>query len=232
MSHLPLRPQTRFSNYLDPAIPLETRLVQAYAELGIVPEQQEDIERFLGLLKTKRETLPHYEHSIRVAILARRIGKFMHQDEKALFYAGLLHDVGKALTNPATLDKVSGWSEADSIEMLRHVNDSYRLLAGRFDFTAQIVVLHHRFQVNCYPQNIPPSLHEYSEGTKVVILLCARILAIADVFDALHRVNDKTGGAALSGEAIKEKLLAANTDQRRLIEELYESGILTTEIYS
>jgi len=64
-----------------------------------------------------------------------------------------------------------------------------------------------------------------------MIALYGRILAIADCYDALHRVNDKFGTVqALTGEDIKEKMFQFNPDQRVLLNELYEANILTTAI--
>jgi streptomycin 6-kinase len=61
--------------------------------------------------------------------------------------------------------------------------------------------------------------------------LYARILALADVYDAMHRINDATGGQALSGEEIRRRMLDSNPDQRHLVGELYAADILTTRIY-
>jgi HD-GYP domain-containing protein (c-di-GMP phosphodiesterase class II) len=53
-----------------------------------------------------------------------------------------------------------------------------------------------------------------------------RILAIADVYDALHRKNSKYGESKyLTDEEIKQKMLEGNTDRVDLIEDLYEAGI-------
>ena len=222
-----------FSNYLDPSISLEARLLIAFAELEIIKEQQDAIRAILAPLKMKNAaTYYHYEHSLRVAFLGRRIAAFMHLDEKALFYAGLLHDVGKMLTDDKTLGKVSGWTSADTEEMKSHPMDGYRLLKGRFDFSAEIIVRHHVFQRNGYPEEPDESTHDYSKGTKATIAFCARLLALADVFDAMHRVNEKSGVMrAFTSDEIKERLIEMNPDQVRLIESLYKEGIFPMESF-
>ena len=146
---------------------------------------------FLAILKQKSEFT--YHHSLRVGLLARRIARFMHLDEKALFFAGIFHDLGKSQVPLSTLHKTVGWSNEDARIMESHVMDSYRLLRDKFDFSAGIILWHHRFQKNCYPVELPPDLHEYSQGTKVLIEEYGRVLAIADVYDAMHRKNDKFG---------------------------------------
>ena len=101
-----------FAHYLDPRIPLEQHLVSAFEELRIASEQREALIGFLAPLKVKSKQT--YEHSLRVGLLARRISRFMHLDERALLYAGLMHDVGKALTPLEKLHKTDGWSAEDT----------------------------------------------------------------------------------------------------------------------
>jgi putative nucleotidyltransferase with HDIG domain len=216
-----------FQNYFDPSKSLEDRLEEAFNDCGVSPDQRQQINLFLAVVKLKDEAT--YRHSVRVGLVAHRLGRLMHLSAKALLYAGLLHDVGKVLTMSSTLKKTDDWTPQDAIEMTRHATDGFRMLAGVFDFSAEIVLWHHRFQRNGYPDILPEPLHGYSEGTRVLIPFLGRVLALADVYDALHRVNSKFG--TLTGSAIREKMLAFNPDQRQLIEEMYEDGVFTTELF-
>lgn len=218
-----------YTHYLDPGLSVEQRFQIAMDDLEINPEQQEAIRAMLGPLKTKH--FPTYEHTLRVGLLARNIASVLQLDEKALFYAGTLHDIGKAQAPLEVLAKTSGWTEKDSTIMSKHVMDGYRLLRDQFDFTAQIVVWHHRFQPNAYPKQLPKDLHEFSEGSKSKIKQFGRIVAIADTFDALHRINDHHGTkAAQTGEEIKDKMLQFNPDLQDLVERLFRLHVLTTFI--
>ena len=221
-----------FINYLDPNTSLWDRLLDAYINLQIPLKRQEELGVMLEVLRIKDQET--YKHSIRVGLLARLIGMFMHLDQRALLYAGLLHDMGKAQTNPKTLKKTEGWNEADTAEIQHHVWDGYRLLRGQFDFSAEVILWHHRFQPNSYPaeEEMPVSLHEYSQGTKIMIPLFGRLLALADSFDASHRVNDKFAkGDDSIGGGIKKRMLEHNRDQAFLVQELYEAGIFTTQTF-
>jgi putative nucleotidyltransferase with HDIG domain len=222
---------SKFVNYLDPAIPLKTRLQKKFEELRISKLQRSRINTFTRVLKLKDR--PTYEHSVRVALLSCKIAEFMHLDQKASFYAGMLHDVGKSQTNPTTLKKTSGWTSEDSTEIMNHVMDGYRLIRGEFDFSAEIILWHHRFQANTYPAESPPLLHEYCCGTRVMIPFFGRVLALADQFDALHRVNDKfgTNGELSIGKTVKQRMFEHNIDQRVLVKELFDSGIFTTDTW-
>ncbi|MDO8496710.1 MAG: HD domain-containing protein [bacterium] len=210
---------------VDSALNTESEFEETMDELRLNEDIKLSARGFLAVLKQKSEFT--YAHVLRVGLLARKIARFMHLDEKALFFAGIFHDLGKSQVPLSTLHKTAGWSPEDAKIMESHVIDSYRLLRDKFDFSAEIILWHHRFQKNAYPTELPSSLHQYSEGTKVLIQEYGRVLAIADVYDALHRKNNKfEEGESLTGEQIREKMLEFNSDRKELIEELYNVGIL------
>lgn len=213
--------------YLSPDKTLEKRLQEAFGRCGIACDLQEKVKAFLTVVRMKDEST--YGHSVRVGLLTCRIGEYMGLDAKALLYAGLLHDAGKALVRTETLTKTHEWTADDAKEMSSHVTDSFRLLAGVFDFSAEIAVWHHKFQANGYPKKMPQPLHEYSQGTKVQIAFYGRLLAMADVYDAMHRINSRSGD--ITGEGIKEKMFKFNPDQHVLLNNLYEAGIFTTDLF-
>lgn len=210
---------------------LEEKVDIAFFELNVSTEDQETIRAFLAPLKHKSSiTYTQYEHCLRVGLLAMKIARFMHLDQKALLFAGLMHDTGKCQIDLATLGKTEGWTPKDTEIMKEHVIDGYKILKGRFDFSADIVLWHHRFQTNENPKRIPKPLHNYSRGTLLLIAEYGRILAVADVYDALHRVNDKFGEKkALNGIEIREKMFQFNRDVKVLVEELYTAGILSVD---
>jgi putative nucleotidyltransferase with HDIG domain len=215
---------SNFVHYLDLTTPLENRISAIFIELSLTKEQSEGINAFLHPLKVKDQAT--YDHCLRVGLLCKEVSNFMHLDQKALFYAGILHDVGKALTNTETLGRTDGWTTTDAEEIKAHVQDGWRLLRGCFDFSAEIISWHHQFQQNGYPETLPEPLHQYCNGTKTMISFYGRILALCDVYDALHRINAKFG--ALTGEAIKEKMFLYNPDQKVFLRNLYEANIFTT----
>lgn len=210
---------------------LEASLEETFVGLKIAEDDRNAIKAFLAPLKEKSPiTRFHYRHSIRVALLAKKIARFMHLDEKALFYAGLLHDLGKCQVALETLGKTGPWDKKDYTEIKAHVTEGYKTLRGRFDLTAEIILWHHRFQKNPYPAKLPKKLHKYSVGTDLLIVEYGRVLAIADVFDALHRANSKFGEErALTGLEIKEKMFELNPDRANLIRDLYNSSILNIQ---
>jgi putative nucleotidyltransferase with HDIG domain len=219
-----------FVNYLKDTTPLEDRLSKLFEDLHVSEENKTAVKSFLSPLRNKGEAYRfHYDHTLRVTFLCVEVAKFMHLDKKALFYAGLLHDVGKALVPVETLGKTDGWTKQDARNMRPHVMDGYRMIKGKFDFTAEVILWHHRFQKDGYPANIPSCLHHYCLGTKTMIQMYGRILSLCDHFDASHRVNFRDGAVvSLTGEGVKSLMFRLNPDQKELLEELYSADIFTT----
>lgn len=219
-----------FVNYLNPNLSLEDRLQQTFLDLQITYKRRKEIRTFMDVLKAK--DVGTYEHSIRVGLLMRAFARFMHLEQKAMLYPGLLHDIGKSLTDLKTLQKTEGWTPEDSAEMEPHVMDGYRLLRGHFDFSADVMLWHHQFQSKVYPAEVPAPLHAYNTGTKVLIPFFGRLLALADQFDATHRLNDRFKADEMQvGEWIKKQMIERNPDQGVLIQELYDANIFTTEVF-
>lgn len=207
----------------------EVEFEAACTDVGISEENQRALFAFLAPLRNKSAvTHVHYLHSLRVGLLAQKIGKFTHHEERPLLMAGVLHDLGKCQVCTLVLGKTERWSKADQRAIRGHVMDGYRTLRGRFDFSAEIMVRHHSFQEDGYPKNLPRFLHEYSSTTKLLIGEYARIVALADVYDALHRVNDKFGETrVLDGAEIRRLMHELNPDRAQLVSALYEANILT-----
>jgi|SRR3989344_657729 len=204
----------------------EHLLAIAFKEEGISPKHRASIRRYLEILRTRSKAT--YHHSLRVGLLAREIAKHANisgVEPKALLWAGLLHDAGKALIDPALLEKTGAFTEADFKEMEPHAEYGWRLLQGIHEHTAHIIVRHHRFGPHPYPKKLPP-LPAYAEARRDVIEASARLLALADYYDALTtRKNDKFK-RTLTAREKREKYLKDNADQRELILRLENEGVL------
>jgi putative nucleotidyltransferase with HDIG domain len=210
---------------------LENILGEKYFELGIRDTTLEKICSFTQLLKKKCTCT--YMHSVRVGILCKEMGDYLCIDSNALFYAGLLHDIGKSKISTYLLEKKGSWTKSNKKKMESHVYETYNLLKGTFDFTAEVVMWHHKFQLESYPENMPVLLHNYSYKTQELIKQYGRLLAIADVYDALHRdTTHKAHGRYLSSSEIKDEMLLSNPDMVDLIEELYSAHVFESDIYA
>ncbi len=219
-----------FVNYIQDPTSLWRRVEDHFKRLHVESENRKVIVSFLLPLREKGPVYRfHYDHTLRVALLCVEVAKFMHLDQKAMLYAGLLHDIGKALVPIETLGKTSGWTDQDTRNIHPHVMDGYRMLRGKFDFTAEVILHHHRFQANGYPARVPHELHPHCLGSQTMIQMYGRILALCDQFDAFHRINDHGGKVTVpTGESIRDSMFKTNSDQRVLLGELYRAEVFTT----
>lgn len=197
---------------------------KAYAAIGALswnrPEALFDL--FQRLEAKDADT---FYHSLRVGMLTDQIACLFGIGSDNLLVAGYLHDIGKLLIPAKLLSKKTVWTDSDAKIMENHVMAGYEILADNgFADSADIMALHHRFQKTCYPKNVP--LPRTSNDREInYIACCGRILALADCFDALHRINSRFKGEALNGLEIREKMLELNSDQEIMIDILYETGI-------
>jgi HD-GYP domain-containing protein (c-di-GMP phosphodiesterase class II) len=121
------------------------------------------------------------EHSDGVASLARYLGELLQVGEAScdrLELAGLLHDIGKLRVPDELLEKPGPLTAMEKRTMSRHSFDTYNILCNikGLEQVALWASQHHeRVNGTGYPY------HARSEG----ISLEARIIAVADVFQAL-----------------------------------------------
>ena len=120
-------------------------------------------------------------HSERVAVLSGRIGKRLGLNEKILdtiSRGGLLHDIGKIGIRLAILDKPDRLDDKEYEEIKTHPAIGGKILEPikAFQDIIPIIVQHHeKYDGTGYPEGLA--------GEKID--LRARILAVADVWDAL-----------------------------------------------
>ncbi len=122
------------------------------------------------------------DHSERVAYNAVKIGEALELSPvrlEVLYWAALLHDLGKIGIKEAILNKPGALTSEERLEMQRHVEIGYRVIVNASeDFApiAEVVAAHHeRFDGNGYPNRLVAD----------AIPIEARIVSVVDVFEAL-----------------------------------------------
>ena len=123
-----------------------------------------------------------FRHSVDVATIAMVIGKNMglkHSELHDIGIAGLLHDMGKSKVPPEILNKPAKLTDAEFEVMKQHPTLGYRILQEKKDFKdiISVAVLQHHEKMNGrgYPMGV----------TRDKITPYARVLSVADVYDAL-----------------------------------------------
>ncbi len=87
------------------------------------------------------------------------------------------------------------------------------------------MVWHHRFQKDCYPIETPEPIHDHGIAGNITIMFYGRLLALADCFDALHRVNSR---GKLTGAEVRTAIEKSAPDLRWLVARLYEKKIFNS----
>ena len=133
----------------------------------------------VGLLLEARDRSV-YGHSRRVARYAQGIAKALHlpaDEVETIRQAALVHDVGKIHTPRAILDKPGRLTDDEFDVIKRHPGDGAALLEASVDAEIRTIVRHHHERIDGagYPDGLA--------GDDIPI--GARIIAVADTFDAL-----------------------------------------------
>lgn len=123
-----------------------------------------------------------YAHSVNVAIIAVLIALNLDYNEAKLddlALGALLHDVGMLTVPGGILMKVGNLTPAESAAVQEHARQGFEIVRKRREIStpaAHVAFQHHeRFDGTGYPRRLKgDAIHEY-----------ARIVAVADIFDAL-----------------------------------------------
>jgi diguanylate cyclase (GGDEF)-like protein/PAS domain S-box-containing protein len=140
--------------------------------------------------KNRREE----QHSQRVSELCASLGRAMDlslENVSELRTVGLMHDIGKITLDEKILNKPGKLNESEWLEVKLHSETGYRILSSVNEFSqlAEYVLAHHeRWDGKGYPKGL--------NGEEIP--LYARILAVADAYDAM--TSNRAYRKALSAE--------------------------------
>jgi putative nucleotidyltransferase with HDIG domain len=167
-----------------------------------------------------------FGHSARVAAVSIEIADEMQlpvKERESLRRAALLHDIGKIGVEDRVLRKPGPLNDAEMDEMREHSRIGHDMLKGlRFLRPSLPGILHHheRWDGGGYPSGI--------SGTEIPLLV--RIIAVADVFDALtsdrpyrHGLSFEAATAAIrhdAGMKFDPEIVSAFMARRPVIETL------------
>jgi len=160
-------------------------------------------QSLLGLANALEAKDPYTRgHSERVGAWSRRLGVILgipSDEVETVTQAGLLHDIGKIGVPEAVLRKRAGLAPEEWALMRQHPIIGAQIVAP-FEFFAggTLVIRHHheRWDGTGYPDGLAAGAIPFG----------ARIVAVADVFDAL--TSDRPYRAALSRDAALAYLAA------------------------
>ncbi len=156
--------------------------VAVYNHMAVAQAKQANVE-FLETLVNAIEARDAYTrgHSERVSAYAEAMGRRLGMDEESVSHlrtAGRLHDIGKIGFSDAILRKSSALTEAEWDLVHRHTDVAAEMLGQASMVSAAIDAIsrhHERLDGSGYPHGLA--------GEQIPLM--ARILGVADAFDAM-----------------------------------------------
>ncbi len=154
---------------------------------AVIEERNRNLKLFIKTIATINNTVEakdEYtgEHSNRVALYAKMLAERLGWDEDGqikVFYAGLVHDIGKISIPDNIIQKPSKLDATEYAKVKEHPASGYKILE-EFDFMEGLsdgVLYHHeRYDGTGYPHQI--------SGENIPEI--ARIIGVADAFDAMY----------------------------------------------
>jgi putative nucleotidyltransferase with HDIG domain len=131
-----------------------------------------------------------FNHTLRVAYMARDAALEAGLDRDKATLAALVHDVGKAYVPDRVLSKPGVYSEEDMAEMRKHSGYSYELLSSELPWYANVALEHHAHQELGYPklEDLPKVL---VPGSEEEVTKYAKFISKYDHKDASATRNDE-----------------------------------------
>ncbi len=150
---------------------------------------------FMELLAELKDHNPEmYAHSLRVGIYAHGLAANEGENDlKFPLYAGCGHDIGKCEVQNAYLDS-KNMTPAEFEHIKEHATRGYERLKDKFLYTSFVAGLHHSFQDHGYGIDLKEVAPKSMPADQIKrIEAMARLVAIADFFDALTTRNNNKG---------------------------------------
>jgi len=195
--------------YLYNQIVLE-RLTQKHRELEGLYGRTKEIYReavmaFLTAIDIKDDYTK--EHSLRVARLAANLAQemgFTEHEVEGIYFAGLLHDIGKILVDRQILTKRGGLDLTEYAEMSQHTRLGAEIISNiQFPWENLAYAVRHHHDRPAFDEFSPRHPGNLEQGTKIIGLI--------DAFDAM--TSNRPYRQALSLTECFTELTDGLTDQ-------------------
>lgn len=159
-------------------------------------------EKIIRALVRTIDAKDHYTngHSLRVAEYSREIARRMKKSPKEqmdIYYAGLLHDVGKIRVPGAVINKPGKLTDEEYEQIKVHPVTSYHILRNIYEDTEIAVGAkfhHERYDGKGYPNGL--------RGENIPEI--ARIIGVADTYDAM--ASNRSYRKALPQDVVRSEI--------------------------
>ena len=185
-------------------------VLSAHAQVvDLFRRHEEMVLAFIRSLVTTLDAKDSYTrgHSERVALVAQRLAielNLSRVDSEAIYQAGLLHDIGKIGVDDAVLHKQTTLTASEFYKIAKHPEIGHTIISELKNLSHILPgILHHheRYDGRGYPGKL----------VGLEIPQMARILAVADAFDAMG--SDRPYRKGMNREEIEQVLLKGSGNQ-------------------
>ena len=201
---------------------MSDRLEEHIASLATAAEENREL--FVGTVKALAAAIDGKDkytrgHSERVSRISVAIGQRMGMSQEAvetLRISALLHDVGKIAVNDAILNKPTALTDEEFEIMKNHPKAGYKIMAqipAMKNYLPGIYMHHEMINGAGYPQGL--------KGAEIP--LQARIISVADTFDAMTIDRPYQKGFALEDSLNRIKSFVGTRYDGKVVEALVEA---------
>lgn len=157
-------------------------------------------------------------HVERVALLTEMVAIRQGLSQKAAFFAGLLHDIGK-LVLPYDLFDGHDISAEEYEQVKTHAINGFLAFNNTHLFTAVCAGIHHALYHRGYGLTIDDFPKDWNLATIKLVLDIGMIISICDFIDAYtHRQTKIKDGSGQTGQSLKEMLYQKYPNEHKTID--------------
>lgn len=171
------------------------------------------------------------KHCINVGRMARNVASVMNMDDKAAYYAGTLHDIGK-ICMPYTLFDDHDITGEEYEQVKLHALYSYKVLRDEYLFTSLVAGMHHAMKHNGgYGLSVKDFPETISAETVLKVLRISTLVSICDFTDAYCCRQTTIKGE--EKKSLREMLLISYPNETEMIDcvlKYIERGFYLEEI--
>ena len=165
--------------------------------------------------------MPAYIHCMQVSLKSLEASRFLGYNNKKMFFAGLLHDIGKLNVPVEILDKRIDFGEEEYRIIHKHPEEGYAMVKDIFPFEAEVLLRHHKFCSISYPETLPKPVNPNGFDMRQ-IEQHARLLGVLDYHDSMSRHDGYVYPAGNKIQIIAQERPGMDVIIRRL----FDAGIL------
>lgn len=140
-----------------------------------------------GLLSQLMDWHMHsYIHCMQVGLKSLEASRFLGYNEKQMFFAGLLHDIGKLKVPVEILEKSFEFGEKEYSIIQAHPAEGYAMVKPVFPLEAEVLLRHHKFCKRSYPEALPEPVNPNGFDMNLIESY-AKLIGVLDYYDSMQR---------------------------------------------